>query len=87
MPPARSGLWEWQLRARCRSTDSSLFYPPENSRGPVRARLESLAKDVCWQCPVLVDCRTHALRTREPYGVWGGMSAKERALWDHFAAS
>lgn len=85
--PARSEIWEWQLHARCRGADSSLFYPPENTRGPVRLKLEFLAKDVCWQCPVLAACREHALRSREPYGIWGGMTARERALADHYAAS
>lgn len=85
--PAHSELWDWQLRARCRGADSTMFYPPENTRGPVRMRLEFLAKDVCWQCPVLQECREHALRTREPYGIWGGMTAKERALADHYAVS
>lgn len=28
---------------------------------------------------VLEECRRHALRTREPYGIWGGLSEEERA--------
>ena len=36
------------------------------------------AKQVCKDCPVLLQCRSHALAAREPYGVWGGMSEDER---------
>lgn len=31
--------------------------------------------------PVLEECRSHALRTHEPYGVWGGMSEDERRAY------
>ena len=30
-------------------------------------------------CPALNDCRAYALRFREPYGIWGGLSESERA--------
>jgi len=30
---------------------------------------------------VLDECRDHALSTREPYGVWGGMSEEERRAY------
>ncbi len=39
---------------------------------------EEAAKRVCARCPVVMPCRAHALAVREPYGVWGGMSAAER---------
>ena len=29
-------------------------------------------------CPVLQQCRSHALAVREPYGVWGGLTERER---------
>jgi hypothetical protein len=37
------------------------------------------AKAVCSTCPVMIDCRTHALHSREPYGIWGVLSEQERA--------
>jgi WhiB family redox-sensing transcriptional regulator len=30
------------------------------------------------RCPVRVECATHALAVREPYGVWGGLTEDER---------
>ncbi len=29
-------------------------------------------------CPVIQQCRSHALSVREPYGVWGGLTEDER---------
>jgi WhiB family redox-sensing transcriptional regulator len=72
-------LWEWQLQGACREADPTLFFHPESERGAARRNRDAAAKEVCATCPVLAECRTHALTTREPYGVWGGMSEDERA--------
>jgi len=40
--------------------------------------LNTVAKAVCAQCPVLAACRAHALAVQEPYGIWGGLSEEER---------
>lgn len=37
------------------------------------------AKAICRRCPVAAECLSTALDRREPEGVWGGLSAKERA--------
>ncbi len=36
------------------------------------------AKAVCSGCPVKEACLAYALKTRQPWGVWGGMTAHER---------
>ena len=46
-----------------------------------RRRRDERAKAICQDCPVLDECRDHALSTREPYGVWGGMSEEERRAY------
>jgi WhiB family redox-sensing transcriptional regulator len=58
--------------------DSAFFFHPEGERGPARAHREARAKGVCRGCPVLEQCRLHALSAQEPYGVWGGLSESER---------
>jgi WhiB family redox-sensing transcriptional regulator len=78
LPTLREGDWDWQVRASCRGLDTATFYHPENERGPSRTRREMRAKAVCANCPVLRPCLRWALRTHEPYGVWGGMSVDER---------
>lgn len=57
---------------------SEIFFHPDFERGVDRRRRTATAKLLCQQCPVLQQCRTHALAAREPYGVWGGLSAEER---------
>lgn len=78
LPRPQADAWEWQLQGACRGADSDLFFHPENERGPSRSRREAAAKAVCLRCPVLEQCREHALTIREPYGVWGGMSEADR---------
>jgi WhiB family transcriptional regulator, redox-sensing transcriptional regulator len=78
LPGPNAELWEWQLRGACRTVSSDLFFHPEGERGPSRRNRELAAKQVCGQCPVVMQCRAHALAVREPYGIWGGMSEDER---------
>jgi WhiB family redox-sensing transcriptional regulator len=70
----------WHTEAVCRRDEAGLFFAP--SKEPTAARLsrEEAAKRVCAQCPVMVECREHALLQPEPYGVWGGLTAAERRL-------
>jgi WhiB family redox-sensing transcriptional regulator len=37
-----------------------------------------LAKAVCAQCPLMQPCRAYALMTRQPWGIWGGLSVEDR---------
>ena len=68
----------WQLSASCREQDSALFFNPEGERGPTRERRDDAAKAICLGCPVLRDCRAHALAIDGLHGVWGGMSRADR---------
>ena len=70
--------WEWQLSGACRDEDPKLFFHPEGERGPTREAREGAAKAICRRCPVIRECAAHALASREPYGVWGGMTESER---------
>ena len=76
-PGAQSWRWEWQLAARCRGRDD-LFFHPHGEREPARSTRENAAVEVCRHCPVRRECLDHALATREPYGVWGGMTEAQR---------
>ncbi len=78
LPGPRTELWDWQLHGSCRRTGSEVFFHPDGERGAARRLREQAAKSVCRQCPVLEQCRRHALTVREPYGVWGGTTAAER---------
>ncbi len=71
--------YEWQYEGACNNADPDTFFSPEFERGPRRAAREAKAKSFCATCPVVQQCREHALSVQEPYGVWGGLTVNERA--------
>lgn len=75
--PSAEG-WDWQRSGACRGHDSAQFFHPDGERGASRVRREVAAKAVCRRCPVRAECAAHALKAREPYGVWGGFTEAER---------
>jgi WhiB family redox-sensing transcriptional regulator len=83
LPGPVADLWDWQLEGSCRQVNPEVFFHPEGERGSARRTRDSAAKEVCLGCPVLAQCREHALRVREPYGVWGARTEDEREA--HFA--
>jgi WhiB family transcriptional regulator, redox-sensing transcriptional regulator len=79
LPTAIAENWAWQLAAACREMDVARFYHPPGERNAPREDRIAEAKAICRDCPVSANCLTHALQTREPYGIWGGHSEEERA--------
>lgn len=63
---------KWTEEALCREVDPDLWYP-ENHADQGRN-----AKMVCRRCPVRAACLEYALRHNEQYGIWGGLSRKQR---------
>lgn len=78
LPTPVTSIWDWQMHAACRETDSATFFHPALERGPAKTARERAAKQICAGCPVIEACRRHALTVREPDGVWGGLTADER---------
>ncbi|MCW4352508.1 WhiB family transcriptional regulator [Hoyosella sp. YIM 151337] len=78
LPGPVNDRWDWQRHGLCRGVDSSVFFHPDGERGRARLERERRAKALCRDCPVLTQCREHALTVGEPYGIWGGMSESER---------
>ena len=71
---------EWSRHAEC-AGGRDLFYP-----GPGDSQAE--AKTICRTCPVQHECLTYALEKPEPYGIWGGLSERERKrIREHRRAS
>ena len=64
-PPA------WQRYANCLGVDPDLFFPERG--GSTRE-----AKEVCRGCVVREECLQYALDNSEQFGIWGGMSERER---------
>lgn len=61
---------EWSHRAACKGFDPEWMFADG-----AEARY---AKKVCRGCPVVNDCLAYALDQRIDFGVWGGMTARER---------
>ena len=78
LPKPVASNWEWQYEGACRSLPTEMFFHPDGERGPRRRAREIAAKAVCASCPVIAQCRAHALAAQEPYGIWGGLTEDER---------
>jgi len=63
--------FEWQERALCAQTDPEAFFPEKG--GSTRE-----AKRVCQSCDVRSECLEYALEHDERFGIWGGLSERER---------
>lgn len=62
---------DWREQALCAQIDPEAFFPEKG--GSSKA-----AKSICRQCPVQVECLEYALGSNQTFGVWGGLSARER---------
>jgi len=61
----------WQDQANCLGVDPDLFFPE-------RGASTREAKEVCRGCVVREECLEYALSNGEKFGIWGGMSERER---------
>ena len=64
----------WMEQAACRGVDPDLFFP---QRGEMTGR-EHEAVRVCRGCMVRIDCLEYALDNTIMYGIWGGLSERQR---------
>ena len=62
---------QWQDRALCAQTDPEAFFPEKG--GSTRE-----AKRICLGCEVKDACLEYALANDERFGIWGGLSERER---------
>lgn len=68
---AETDVPDWQEQALCAQTDPEAFFPEKG--GSTRE-----AKRICTGCDVRVDCLEYALAHDERFGIWGGLSERER---------
>lgn len=69
----------WREEAACKSYPAVLFFGLDDSESPVERRArEDRAKEVCAVCEVRRECLEYAVLTKEPYGIWGGLTEIER---------
>ncbi len=69
--PDDGGVLAWQTDALCSQTDPEAFFPEKG--GSTRD-----AKRICGACEVRAQCLDYALQNDERFGIWGGLSERER---------
>ena len=70
----------WKQKAQCwgktTSPSTDYWYPDDDD--PNRIHNIKIAKSYCKLCPVMSECLDYALSNDEEYGIWGGMTPRER---------
>jgi WhiB family transcriptional regulator, redox-sensing transcriptional regulator len=61
---------DWPSLAACRNGDPDALF--------VQGAEQNVAKRICRSCPVRMECLADALDNRIEFGVWGGMTERER---------
>lgn len=61
---------EWVSKAACRKGDPDALF--------VRGAAQRQAAAICTECSVLTECRADALDNRIEFGVWGGLTERQR---------
>ncbi len=64
----------WREAGACNDMADVDFFPSAEDVAAIRR-----AQAVCDSCPVMDECLTYALETNQSEGIWGGMTATERA--------
>lgn len=62
---------QWRRHAACRDEDRDIFFPTQGAS-------VAEAKAICATCPVRRPCAEHAITHPEPFGIWGGLSERQR---------
>ena len=63
----------WMDQAICAGTDPEAFFPEKGG-----STQSAMARMVCRGCPVISECLDYALEHNAKFGIWGGLTDKER---------
>jgi WhiB family redox-sensing transcriptional regulator len=70
--PVDTGNSDWAAQGVCRDVDPEALF--------VAGAAQHQAKVICYGCPVRIDCLADALDSRAEFGVWGGLTERERRV-------
>ncbi len=68
--PKTPWVTEWASHGACAKSDPDALF--------VQGKAQREAKVICRGCPVIAECLSDALDNRTEFGVWGGMTERER---------
>lgn len=80
-PSARLASQAWRESAACAGQPVEWWYPsgPDSTRTKISNRIvDAPGIPICRTCPVRLACLDHAISTREPDGIWGGLTPASR---------
>ncbi len=69
---------DWVVAAACRGRTDLFFAPDTSESRAERADRERSAKEVCRGCAVRAECLEESLSSQERFGIWGGLTERER---------
>ena len=77
--PSQKNIW---AKGNCRDAPTDLFYPDRDASTYPSVAAEAKAycrgNGAMQVCPVLLECLLYGLLTNDRFGIWGGMSPRER---------
>jgi len=65
------GMLTWHDHANCKGADADLFFP--GAGGSTKK-----ARALCAACEVKIECLDYSVDSGEKFGIWGGLSERER---------
>lgn len=68
----------WRAQAACRGLDPAKWYPETGERNAEAKAICNGVPGVSGSCPVRAACLEFAIAGREDFGIWGGLSERER---------
>lgn len=69
--------FSWRDLGSCLDHSGDLFFPAGETG--LAAEQAEVAKSICVECPVQVECLAYAVETGQRFGVWGGTTEEERS--------
>ena len=77
-------ITEWREKGKCwgKTTSPSSDYWYAEDDDDDKQRKNKIAKSYCEACPVKKECLQFALDNKEEYGIWGGMTTRERKAYE-----
>ena len=72
----------WRADAKCKGMDTELWFPPREKE--LYKSIADVSKGICFgrdgrpECPVRKECLMYSETMNEQYGIWGGLSHRER---------
>ena len=76
--PHRDRVGRWADKAACAGQTSTMYGSDDRAERYVHSDSEAYAVAICLTCPVKYECRKHAIDNDERWGVWGGLTPRER---------